>query len=97
MGDRTSMRYRYEYRVMSIWDKIYRYGYLPNRYGHPGYGYGMWASDMGDVSIDMVILRIDTGYLVTLPASAAEPFSTRTAPRLSLRVNRSRSSFSPFR
>jgi len=29
-------------------------------------GYGIWANDMGDDSIDTVILRIDMGYLVTL-------------------------------
>jgi hypothetical protein len=47
----------------------HRYGYLPYlsyRYGHPGYGYRIWANDMGDDSIDMVILYIDMGYLVTL-------------------------------
>ena len=48
---------RYE---LSIWDMVYRYG-------HPGYQYGIWANDMGDDSIDMVILDIDMGYLVTLP------------------------------
>jgi hypothetical protein len=52
---------------ISIWDAVYRYGYLPHRYGHPGYRYGIWANDMGDESIDTVILRIDVGYLVTLP------------------------------
>jgi hypothetical protein len=45
---------------------VYRYGHLPYRYDHPGYRYGTWANDMGDDSIDMVILHIDTGYLVTL-------------------------------
>jgi hypothetical protein len=39
------------------------------RYGHPGYRYGIWANDMGDDSIDMVILDMDIGYLVTLPGS----------------------------
>jgi len=34
-----------------------------------GYRYGIWANDMGDDSIDMVILDIDIGYLVTLPGS----------------------------
>ena len=47
---------------------VYRYGHPPYRYGHPGYRYGIWANDMGDDSIDMVILHIDMGYLVTLPA-----------------------------
>jgi len=54
---------RYE---LSIWDMVYRYGHLPYRYGHPGYRYGIWANDMGEDSIDMVILDIDMGYLVTL-------------------------------
>ena len=53
------------YRI-SIWDTVYRCGYLPYRHGHPGYRYGIWANDMGDESIDTVILRIDMGYLVTL-------------------------------
>ena len=35
-------------------------------YGHPGYRYGIWDIDMGDDSIDTVILDIDMGYLVTL-------------------------------
>jgi hypothetical protein len=51
---------------LSIWDMEYRYGYLPFRYGHPGYQYGIWSHDMGDDSIDMVILHIDMGYPVTL-------------------------------
>ena len=29
-------------------------------------GYGIWANDMGDDSIDTVISYIDMGYLVTL-------------------------------
>ena len=45
---------------------VYRYGHTPYRYGHPGYRYGIWANDMGDDSIDTVILYIDVGYLVTL-------------------------------
>ena len=45
----------------------YRYSHPGYRYGHAGYRYGIWANDMGDDSIDMVILDIDTGYLVTLP------------------------------
>jgi len=36
------------------------------RYGLPRYRYGIWDIDMGDDSIDMVILDIDMGYLVTL-------------------------------
>ena len=40
---------------LSIWDMVYRYGYLPYRYGHPGYRYGA-----------TVISHIDMGYLVTL-------------------------------
>jgi hypothetical protein len=51
---------------ISIWDTVYRYGYLPYRYGHPGYRYGIWAHDMGDHSIYTVILQIDMAYLVTL-------------------------------
>jgi len=43
-----------------------RYRY---RYGHPGYRYGVWANDMEDDRIDMVILEIDMGYIVTLPAA----------------------------
>jgi hypothetical protein len=32
-----------------------------------GYRYGIWANDMGDDSIDTVILHIDMGFLVTVP------------------------------
>ena len=53
---------------LSIWDTVYRHGYVPYRYGHLGYRYVIWADDMGDDSIDMAILDIDMGYLVTLPA-----------------------------
>jgi len=42
-----------------MWDMGYRYG-------HPRYRYGIWDIDMGDDSIDTVILDIDMGYLVTL-------------------------------
>jgi len=52
---------------LSIWDTVYRFGYLPYGYGHPGYRYGVWANDMGDDSIDLVILEIDMEYLATLP------------------------------
>jgi len=45
---------------------VYRHGHLPYRYGHPGYRCGVWANDMGDDNIDMVILHIDIGYTVTL-------------------------------
>jgi len=34
--------------------------------GHLGCRYGIWANDMGDDRIDVVILRIDMGYPVTL-------------------------------
>jgi hypothetical protein len=51
---------------ISIWDTAYRYGNPPCRYGHRGQRYGTWANDMGDDSIDMIILDIDMGYLVTL-------------------------------
>jgi hypothetical protein len=44
-------------------------GYLPHRYGDPGYRYGIWDDDMGDDSIDTVIIHIDMGYLVTLRTS----------------------------
>jgi len=47
---------------LSIWEMVYRYGYQPYRYDHPGYRYGIWANDMGDVSIDTVISHIDMGY-----------------------------------
>jgi len=40
---------------LSIWDMTYRYGHSP-------YRYGIWANDMGEDSIDMVILDIDMGY-----------------------------------
>jgi hypothetical protein len=59
-----NMGYRFG---ISIWNVVYRYGYLPYRYGHPGYRYGIWDNDMRDDRIDMVILDIDMGYLVTLP------------------------------
>ncbi len=45
---------------------VYEYGYLPYRYGYLPYQNGIWANDMGDDSIDMVISHIDMGYLVTL-------------------------------
>jgi len=44
-----------------IWHTVYRYGYLPYRYGHPRYRYGVWTGDMGDDSINVIILCIDTG------------------------------------
>jgi hypothetical protein len=50
----------------STWDMVYRFGYLPYRYGHPGYRYRIWSNDMGDDSIDSVIFHIDMGYLVSL-------------------------------
>jgi len=52
--------------VLPIWDMVYRYGYLPHRYGHPLFRYGIWANDMGDDHIETVISHIDMGYLVTL-------------------------------
>jgi hypothetical protein len=36
-----------------------RCSYPPYRYGHPGYRYGIWANDVGDDSIDMLIPHID--------------------------------------
>ena len=51
---------------LSIWDTVYLYGHPPYRCGHPGYRCGIWANDMGDDSIDMVISYIEMGYLVTL-------------------------------
>ena len=71
MEYRTSIRYREGYRY-GIWDIDFGYGISMRstqyRYGHPGYRYGIWANDIGDDSIDMVIL-IDMEYLVTLPLS----------------------------
>jgi len=64
---------------VSIWDicqrygMVYRYGYLPHRYGHPAYRYCMWARDMGDDSIVMVISNIDTGHIVTLSPPLRDP------------------------
>jgi len=65
---------------LSIWDmgygisiSVYRYGYLPYLYGHPGYRYGIWANDMGDDSIDTVIFHMDMRYLVTLDVCFALP------------------------
>jgi hypothetical protein len=42
---------------ISIWDVGHRYVYLPYRYGHRGYRHGIWANDMGDDNIDVVILE----------------------------------------
>jgi hypothetical protein len=65
MGDRTSMRYRYEYRY-GIWDIDFGYGisiwYLTYRHGHLAYRYGIWANDMGHDSIDTVITHIGMEY-----------------------------------
>jgi hypothetical protein len=47
--------------VLLIWDIGYRYGHQPYRYDHPGCRYGIWAHDMGDDSIDMVISHIEYG------------------------------------
>jgi len=33
-----------------------------------GYRYGIWVNGMGNDNIDMVILDIDMGYIVTLSA-----------------------------
>ena len=71
MGDRTSMRYRYEHRY-AIWDIYLGYSFLHYRYGHHGHRYGIWASDMGDGSIDMLILHLDMGYLVTLMSCSSQ-------------------------
>jgi len=49
-----------------MWDMVYRFGYLPYPYGHPGYRHEMWANDMRDDCIDTVIFHIDMGYLVAL-------------------------------
>jgi len=70
MGDRTSMSSNMNigmgYTGISIWDTVYAYGHLSCRYGHPGYRYEIWVDDLGDDSIDIVILRIDMGYFATL-------------------------------
>jgi hypothetical protein len=63
-------------------DLVCRCGHSPYRYGHPGYRYGIRANDMGDDSINMVILDIDMGYLVTLqtvkgPSESGPGTSTR--------------------
>jgi hypothetical protein len=53
--------------LISIWDMVYQYDYLPYRYGPIlDIDMGDEANDMGDDSIDMVISHIDIGYLVTL-------------------------------
>jgi hypothetical protein len=58
--------------VLSIWDMVYRRDYLPYRYGHPGrHRYGKWPNDMGEDSIDVVILDVDIGYLGTLRTRAS--------------------------
>jgi hypothetical protein len=71
--------------MISIWDMAYRYGRLPYRYGHPRHRYGIWADDMGDDSIDMVIPDIDImGCLVTLPLPPSvvpASFQLRCTPR----------------
>jgi len=54
------------------------YGYVPYRYGHPGYRYGIWANDMGDDTIDTVISHIDMGYLVTLILKCDEGVAMET-------------------
>ena len=61
-----------EYGI-SMWGMVCRYGYLPHRYGHPGHRLGIWANDMGDDSIDMVILHIDMAYHVTLLRTSTRP------------------------
>jgi hypothetical protein len=70
---RTSMRYRWGYRY-GIWVIDMEHGISIwvstistfRRYSHPGCRYGIWSSDVGDDRIDMVMLHIDMGYLVTL-------------------------------
>jgi len=61
---------------LSIWDIV------PYRYGHPGYRCGIWTDDVGDNSIDLVILNIDMGYLVTLAQSSdtMPPWHIRAGP-----------------
>ena len=36
----------------SIWNMISQYRYLPYRYGHHGYRYGIWSKEIGGDSID---------------------------------------------
>jgi hypothetical protein len=45
---------------------VCQYGSSPYRYGYLGYQSGIWANDMEDDCIDVVILEIDMGCLVTL-------------------------------
>ena len=65
---------------LSIWDMVYRYGHSPHRHGHPGYRCGIWDIDMGDDNVDMVILDIVMGYLVTRAAAIHHAASIITAP-----------------
>ena len=64
---------------ISIWDTVYRYGKLPYRDCHPGYRCRIWANDMGDDSIDMVISHVDMGYLLTLVYTPASSSRRRSA------------------
>jgi hypothetical protein len=68
---------------LSIWVTVCRYGYLPYRYGHAGYRYGIWPNDMVVDGIDMVILHIDLGDLVTLftrPCHSEHPHLQNETP-----------------
>ena len=73
MGDRISMRNRYDYRY-GIWGIDLGYGisiWLSTiSIWSSWISIWLWANDMGDDSIDMVILLIDMGHLVSLMDSA---------------------------
>jgi hypothetical protein len=58
--------------------------------GDDSIGYGIWANDIGDDSIDTVILHIDMGYLVTLPARPPTQTTVALLPH-TLRTRRVRS------
>jgi len=69
------------YHPISIWE--IELGDPPHRYGHPGYGCEIWADDVGEDSIDTVILDIDMGYLVTLRRTRQNTLKTSQVTTLS--------------
>jgi hypothetical protein len=75
--------------VLSIWDTVYRYGYLPHRYGR-------WDNDMGDDSVDVVVLHIDVGYPVTLvPTSPISMQRASSSMHSAFSTSRDRNAFRP--